>query len=147
MSCRFLSLKDRSADIERRFGFPMSYTRLRAHFRRTGIKFQRTKVVMRASTKNLKSRARDRKLFSQELVSLMRAKAHIWILDECSTNLWSVPRLSKTWMLPEEQITRVINTQRRSGVTIYAAICNFTDDIQFMLAHGSNSVNYKLFLR
>ena len=76
----------------------------------------------------------------------MRAKAPIWILDECSTTLWSVPKLSKTWMLPEQQITRVINTQRRSGVTVYSAITNTSDDIQFMLADGTNSKNYKLFL-
>ena len=50
-------------------------------------------------------------------------------------------------MHPEEQIVRVINTQRRSGVTVYAAICNFSDDIQFMLADTTNGVNFKRFLR
>ena len=61
---RFLSLRDRLAEVQQKFGFTMSYTRLRCHFKRIGVKFQRTKVVMRASTKNLKSRAKERKLFS-----------------------------------------------------------------------------------
>ena len=30
---------------------------------------------------------------------------------------------------------------------MYAAICNFSDDIQFMLADTTNGANYKLFLR
>ena len=75
----------------------MSYTRLRNHFRRSGIQYRRAKVEMRAATRSLRSRAKDRKRFAQELVSLDRVHKKVWIVDECSTSLWSRPRLNKTW--------------------------------------------------
>ena len=39
VSQRFLSLRDRAAEVRRKFDFPMSYTRLRGHFRRIGVRF------------------------------------------------------------------------------------------------------------
>ena len=102
---------------------------------------------MKASLKAVKSRAKDRKKWAQEFVSCIGNGSKIWIIDETSTSLWSVPKSSKTWFSEEEPITRAVNTQRRSSTTIYGAISNFSTDIVFMNADCTNSVNYRKFLK
>ena len=94
---RFLSLRDRVSDIQAKFGFYLSYNRLRNFFRRNGIKYARTKIVMKASLKSVKSRAKERKKWAQEFVSLIGNGSKIWIIDETSTSLWSKPKSSRTW--------------------------------------------------
>ena len=94
---RFLSLRDRVSDIQEKFGFYLSYNRLRNFFLRNGIKYARTKIVMKASLKCVKSRAKERKKWAQEFVSLIDNGSKIWIIDETSSSLWSKPKSSRTW--------------------------------------------------
>ena len=107
---RFLSLRERVRDIQLRFKFNMNYDRLRKFFRREGVSYKRCKsridcesivsgsTVMKRSTLSPIARQKARKEFAAKLVTLMKRKSFLYIVDESSVNLWSRSRVSHTWV-------------------------------------------------
>ena len=61
---------------------------------------------MKASLKNEPSRRRDRFDFAAKLVTLMKRKSFVWVVDETSHSLWARPRIRSTWA-----VSRLENVQ------------------------------------
>jgi transposase len=94
---RFTSLRYRCSKILQLFGYKIEARQLTRIYKRMGITYQRTKTVYKASLKRQDFRLTERKLFARKLTSLMIQGKPIIFADESSYNLWTRPRINKTW--------------------------------------------------
>ena len=101
---------------------------------------------MKASSKNLGSRRKERAKFAGKLVSAMMEGRKMLFADETSYQVTSCRRLRRTWQDPEQPILTTVNTQGLKSTTVYGACSNFDLPLQFQIYSTTNTDGWVNFL-